>query len=197
MPSGVNTDMTVISHTHKFIFLANQKCGSSSLHSHFRAYKCRVYDQGLRAKPVGRHDAAYKVKQFIEKTGRRWGDYFVFTTIRNPFDRILSCFAFEKKRNMASARCDFDTYVRNKRYKHFVDIKAFTCDKQGRSLVDVVIRLENIEDAIPQVFKRIGLPPPKAIRRKNTTRSAIFKKLLTPQLKEIIRKRHANDFRYY
>ena len=188
--------MTAISYKHKFIFLANKKCGSNTLHQLLRPHCCEFHDQGMWSKPVGRHDSALKVHKYMTGKGKDWNKYFVFTTIRNPFDRILSCYAFEKKRKMRSAKCDFDTYVRNRRYKHFVDIGPFTCESSGKVLVNQIIRLEDFDVEIPKLFVKLGLPTPQ-IQRRNTTNSGVFKKFMTPPLQKIILERHASDFEYY
>jgi len=188
--------MTLISHKHKFIFLANQKCGSTTLEAMLKPYACEAFTKGIRAKPVGRHDSAVKVKRYLASKGLKLDDYFVITTIRNPFTRIPSCYAFERHKKMKSAQCPFEIYVQNRRYKHFTDIKDFTHDND-QSLVDHIIRLERFRDGIPRLFHRLHLPRARTIPTRNSSQSKPFGNLWTKKLRRIVFDRHANDFAFY
>ena len=77
----------MISHKHRFIYLSIHKCGSTTLKSYFQK-EAAGFDIDLRG---------YPVPSWLEKSGQvslisLYPDYFVFTFVRNPFDRFLSFF---------------------------------------------------------------------------------------------------------
>ena len=87
--------MTLISYRYKFIYLANKKCASTYVHTILKPFSDEVYMDTIYSKPLGKHDNARKVKKYIMSKGYLWKDFFVFTTIRHPLDRIVSCYFYE------------------------------------------------------------------------------------------------------
>ncbi|RJR39511.1 MAG: hypothetical protein C4576_21430 [Desulfobacteraceae bacterium] len=102
-------------------------------------------------------------------------EYFKFTFVRNPWDRLLSAFLFLKNggankadrewaQNNLSRFEDFDTFVVKwvnsksvHTWKHFVPQYKFLCAPGSRSpCVDFIGRFENLNGDFDHVGKKLG-----------------------------------------
>lgn len=196
----------MISHKYKFVFLANQKCASTTIHELLRPYSDKSFTFSIYQKPLGTHSDARTVKRYLEKRGYNWEDYLVFTTIRDPLDRIRSCYRYERdfsqNRDLTDLFTptpkDFKKYVMGDWFlKRFRDIKDFTSDKNGNCLVDKIIRVEELDEEMPALLDQIGLPidwekvPSMNISKKK--RDLEFDE----EMLEHLRSFHFTDFDYY
>lgn len=82
----------LISFRHAFVFLANPRCGSQSI----RAALAHHADiKGSVKGPLHPHACLRSVERYLEMEKRGTiGDYFVFTTVRNPWERMVSIYHF-------------------------------------------------------------------------------------------------------
>lgn len=158
--------MTLISHRHRFIFLANPKCASTSIHEFLRPHSDKSYTLSVYQKPLGTHSYAKQVKKYIERKNKNWDDYFVFTTVRHPLQRIKSCYYYEidfwQNKDpidlFTPTPKDFSKYVYGNWFtKRFIDVIKFTSDDNNNSLVDKIIKVEDIDIEMPVILKEIGL----------------------------------------
>lgn len=159
--------MTLVSHRHKFIFLANPKCASTSVHEFLRPFSDKAFTMSVYQRPLGTHANARKVKSYIEKRGYHWEDYFVFTTIRHPLRRIRSCYYYEidffQNRDpidlFIPTPKDFKRYVMEDWFfRRFYDLHEFVSDDKGESLVSRIIKVEEIDRELPPILERVGIP---------------------------------------
>lgn len=191
--------MTSISHKHKFVFLSNPKCASTSIHKMLRPHSEICGQKHLHADLFGKHDAASKVKATMEKMGFKWEDYFIFTTVRYPVTRVLSSYAYERKdtKQFPDSLLDLDTYIRENKYHHFYDFHKFGCDSDGKRLVDQVIRMEDLSSTLLRLFKKLHLPAPPTVLHDKISDSQKYRNLLNNELIEIIQDRHQSDMIFY
>ena len=198
--------MTLISHKHRFVFLASPKCATTSIHEFLRPYADKAYTFSVYQKPLGTHAYAKEVKRYLEKRKFKWEDYLVFTTIRNPYDRIKSCYYYEidffQNRDpidlFTPTPKDFKKYVLGNWFnKRFIDVNKFISDDDGNSLVERILKVEDIDDELPTIIAEIGL---------NIDWKASDKKNISKKKKELIfddemiahiKKMRPNDFAYY
>ena len=91
--------MTIISFHYKYIFIANPKTGSTSIHdvlsSKFTKPGDIVAKKSVHEKPIGKHDSVQKVHDFLKARGIRMEDFFVFSFRREPCARMVSCYNYE------------------------------------------------------------------------------------------------------
>ena len=89
----------IISHKYKFIFFANPKTGSSSIHKALRPYDesqetlMKLKELNKKTPCKGREAGFTHVKpQYIKKvmSQKEWNNYFKFVFVRNPWDWFLS-----------------------------------------------------------------------------------------------------------
>ncbi|MCB0501139.1 MAG: sulfotransferase family 2 domain-containing protein [Bacteroidetes bacterium] len=198
--------MTLISHKHKFVFLANPKCASTSIHEFLRPYSDKAFTISVYQKPLGTHAYAKEVKRYLEKRNYKWEDYFVFTTLRNPLNRIKSCYYYE--RDFWQNKDPIDLFIRTpkdfKKYvlgnwynRRFIDINRFTSDNNGINIVNKIIKVEDIDVEMPIILKQIGIPVNwKDLEKKNISKKT-NKVAFDDEMIEHVKKTKPNDCSYY
>lgn len=190
--------MTIISFKYRFIFLANMKCGSTTLHKLLKPYADLISDISIFQKPIGKHDNARQVKSYIETLGYKWEDFYVFTTIRDPLTRIISCYNFEIQCGYLDPKVDINKYIKMGQYhEHFQDIDFFTNPR-----VNQIIKMEEFDIEIPKLWIKLGLGEFNGqIPVENCTKSKGIDQLFTLDQKkniiELLKKRHPKDYSYY
>lgn len=93
----------LLSHKHKFIFIAVPKTGSTSVRSSLRKYS--DYESNSSKGEVGdkktsflkNHSTLSVVKNYIDLKNMNFSDYKSFGFARNPWDREVSFFKYFKK----------------------------------------------------------------------------------------------------
>ena len=86
-----------------------------------------------------------------------WNGYFKFCVERNPWDKTLSHYHMVSRR-IADSRGDgitFDEYL--ERGDFCTNIEKYT-DRDGRLLVDRVLKYEHLNDELDEVFQQLGIP---------------------------------------
>ena len=101
-------------------------------------------------------------------------DYFSFSFVRNPFDRLYSAYKFLKAGGMnhldklafqthLSVFEDFEDLILNGLNKkliyqitHFIPQHEYLCDKSGSILVDFIGRFENLDKDILLLSKKLN-----------------------------------------
>jgi len=191
--------MTIISFRHRFIFLANMKYGSTTFHKLLKPYADLISDKSIFEKPIGKHDNARQVKSYIESFGYKWSDFYVFTTIRNPFSRIISCYKFEIQCGYLNANTDLIKYIQHGQYhEHFQDINFFI-----HPGVNQIIKMEDFHTEIPKLWITLGLGeftnniPITNSTTSNTNKIPHIKDDIKNKLIQLLKKRHSKDYSYY
>ena len=170
----------LVSHTKKFIFIKTAKTAGTSVESYFEKYcfepgtwelkherNQQVNDFGMvggrglnsRFEVLHAHLSAAKIRLLLPKD--QWENYFKFSVIRNPFDRLVSRFFFNMKRDSpdllqvddaAKTISDFRNFVTQRLYKiedHLlIDEKLAT---------DFLIRYESLESDIEIVCDKLDI----------------------------------------
>lgn len=98
------------------------------------------------------HMPAVSVKNRINKN--IWNNYFKFAVERNPWDKTVSLYNMYIKRNNLKELSFSDFLKLNKFPKD--DYRYL--DKNGKLLVDRVIKYENLEKELKEVFDNVGIP---------------------------------------
>ena len=101
--------------------------------------------------------------------GNRYSDFFTFTIVRNPWDRLYSAYKFLEKGGMnihdknafethISIYRDFEDFVLNGlnekiiwEIMHLIPQHEFVCDKNGKIIVDHIGRFENLNKSIEKI----------------------------------------------
>lgn len=171
--------MTIISHKHKFIFLRNPKAGSTSVADVLSKYN-EYRTTSIKSLPFGKHDSLATITNRMEKQRPdvKLSDYFIFTTISNPWKRVVSLFFYQRKMRQYPFRkkpkLTFQQYVSGyKKYFRLIQkVEDFTQSLPKSATINKIIRIEDIGKKLPIYLKKrckIKVDPKLFAKKKNTT----------------------------
>lgn len=219
----------IISHTHRFILIKSLKTAGTSIEAALSKhcdgtdivtplgdYKFNRDESGawvhhaMNEGNFNQHDDAATIKSQVP--AEVWDSYFKFSITRNPWDRAVSLFFWEKKRR--------PTAPPRKRFYHYLGVpydefaqtkKEFAAFIKGNDwenndrfyvmddklCVDFLIRYERLNEDFATVCARVGvsadaLPQLKAGIRKGARH---YSELYDEECKAIVAERHKNDIR--
>lgn len=219
----------IISHTRKFIFIKSAKTAGTSIEAALSNY-CNDDDivtplgnfafnrskngqrihRAMNAGDYQQHAWGITIK---DKVGTEiWNDYFKFSIVRNPWDRVVSLFTWKSRNDLAlkprkrfhhRLGFPFDEFGQTKKlFSDFVKGEWETNGRfyiiDGELCVDFVIHYENLVDDLKEVCKRIGikeidLPHLKSGFRKGNHYSQYY----DDESKAIVADRHKNDIHLF
>lgn len=200
--------MTIIDFKNKFIFIANKKTGSTTIHNYLKRFSSNhsIYSKkSIFDKPIGKHDSYLKIKSYLESINVNIDKYYIFGFIRNPCDRIKSCYKYEKYKNFEHLKDynlnsdDFNKYIKLNLVKHFDPVDKMFFNENNEIPINITIfKLENLNDSIDIIFENINF---KKYRR----RRKIIKENYTDDIKleissvnkYILYYRYPYDFSFY
>ena len=155
--------MVLVSHKYKFIYIKNYKVAGSSVEAFFgqfcinpqKTYKIKESiaqsidrfgiigsrDSGVRKDDIWRnHINALEIKTHLGDD--KFNTYFKFSSIRNPYDAVVSAYFFEKSNE------NFKDYAKKK-----VIYNLERCCINNESVCNFYIRYEHILEDIVEVCK--------------------------------------------
>lgn len=217
--------MSIINHTHRFVFVhvpKNAGTSISTLLSPLTTYR----DQEIGATPMGEAVQAHYQRRFgLSKhssareiaavMGDEFAEYFVFASVRSPFDRIRSLFVFLQRwpgwrtlPGYAPFVESFDTigdasdFVRSPIFQTTGPDRMFRpqvdwlVDATGTELLpQLLLRVETLRADFGTLVGMLALPVtdrPSTRRRLNA--SGTTRQVFDSDAKRIIRARYARDF---
>lgn len=200
--------MTIISHKHQLIFVAIPKTGTHTVRRALRPHLGENDEEQValferkslpypELAPTGHgHLAAADLKRVLgEET---WSTYRSFCVVRNPWDRFVSYCAFiTRKRGdfKRDPRASMQRILNNPWHEDrvlFLPQSHFVRDKAGKTLVDVVCRMERFEGDLTEVFQEKGLPPP-TFESVNQSEHRDFREYYTDSLRDQVAQRYRED----
>jgi hypothetical protein len=144
------------------------------------------YWQRSDQNPFYSHISPAEVKQLFEKNGWNYDEYYKFTFVRNPWARLVSLYNMiyntRPPTSIAGKIRAFFSGLKKPGFKQWLSstktdgkgaggpddqrwqvygsysIASYILDADGNELVDEIVKLEEINDRIPAILKRIGIP---------------------------------------
>lgn len=174
----------IISHSHRFIFFSFPKTGSESVRDLLKPYSeenVTIFPKRSRRNPFYSHISPIETRKLFLKKNWDFNSYRKFVFVRNPWDRLLSLF---KMINRIAGDdylniLNYDNKVRFEAWIMSVDNKGsggggrdsdrwrkygtysilnYAAENNGELLVDAVLRLEDIRQALPEYLNALGMP---------------------------------------
>jgi chondroitin 4-sulfotransferase 11 len=194
-----------VSDSHNVVFIHIQKTGGITVD---RLLKERIPDlRGI----VARHGFARQGMDELDD----WDAYFKFAFVRNPWDRLVSWYSMVT--NLPRAGNELWQYVNDNSstFEEFiynctdeVEIKEgvhysfaynqldYVTDEHGNLLVDFIGRLENFDEDLKEVFRRMGFEL-ETVPHKNRSSHRHYSTFYTPETEMIVRERFKRDIEYF
>jgi Sulfotransferase family len=221
----------IISHSHRFIFVKSLKTAGTSIEAAL-SHSCSGNDivtplgpyefnrdesgawvhQSMNEGSYQQHDDAKTIRDSLPP--ETWSSYFKFSITRNPWDRALSFFFWDRrqdstlvpqKRLYHSLGVPLDDFTPVKQ-KFVAFIKCRTLESNDAFYVmddqlctDFVIRYEHLDEDCQEVCKRTGLPPFQIPRLKTGIRKdkRHYSEYFDDEAREIVADLHRNDIRFF
>ncbi len=173
--------------------MSNTQSGSSSIRKLPDPYSDI---KSSAEKPYRHHVNARTLKLHFEEMGWDWSSYFKFTTVRNPWDRMVGRYHYGlKNRNSvwhdpamrAGSFPQFlaDPYVSRVSPKSS-GLKTFAYSQDGECLVDRILKLEDITTTLPQLLRELDIPV-RSIPHENRTRHRHYSTYYDEVNRELVR----------
>lgn len=180
----------IISHEHKFVFVAMPKTGSHAIRRALRPHMgpSDIEQVGLFVRHqfpfpelarIGHgHLSLGQVRPFIGEDV--FCDYLKFAFVRNPFDRFVSYCAFMTRQQGHFDRDPRGTMrkilfeMRPMDHVHFQPQHTLIDDGSGHLLVDRTGRYEDMQGSFDEICGQIGIPT-QALERVNSSRRGEYR----------------------
>lgn len=191
----------IASHAHRFIFLKTRKTAGTSVEIALSKVcgpddvitRISPEDEELRTAAGGRGPQNFdspplprrafnhmSARLAREAVGTQvWRDYFTFAIERNPWDAVVSLYYWKYKE--LPELPDFETYVGEEWIEQLANNRRMYRIR-GRLAVDRVLRYEQLDTELAEVWSQLGLPgAPDLPRAKGNARPAgHYRELYTP-----------------
>lgn len=145
----------IISHHKKFLFVKTKKVAGSSVTDWLRRYLSKG-DFDYLALPLREHKfyAHHPVGEILESEyAHLFQDYYTFTILRHPYDRLLSQYHF-------SWRGDFWSFLQSSLAQETCNYNIVT-HQEKLAPFDKIVFYENLLEGLQEVAEKIGAPSPK------------------------------------
>lgn len=144
----------------------------------------------------------------------KFAAYFKFAFVRNPFDRLVSSYAFLRQGGMnaddarfaARKVIPFESFehfltegfsrdAETRAWVHFRPQTEFICDAAGRNLMDFTGRFERIVEDYAMIADRLGKP--KNLPISNKSARGDYREFYSPATIEIAQHYYAEDLEVF
>ena len=211
----------MIDHDKKFVFLQIPKTGSDSICNCLLKFLCKKNMMSeLSNKSIfggcGHHS---NLEELVNQTNQTFEDYFIFTIVRNPFDRVLSEYTYIPKYlakiesgeirricnnlngySVESFRDKFPTftsYVKNIPEIIFLNGHGRPQYSYVRyKKPDFIGRFENLQEDFDTICDKIGIPK-QQLPHLNKTKHKHYTEYYDDETREIVAKKYAKDIEYF
>lgn len=198
----------IISHLHKFIFVAIPKTGTHAVRRALRVRmgpddieQVRLFtEKAFPFAPIAAlghgHISLNEIRPFLGED--TFSGYFKFAFIRNPFDRFISYCAFMTRDDGAFER-DPRGVMRHFLFKDrpidhllFVPQHSFITDESGGLLTDAVGRVEQMQESYDAICARLGIPT-EQLEKVNTSGRKDYRRYYDPSLVDAVATLYRKD----
>ena len=192
----------MISHNKKIIYIDIPKTGSSSLRNVLLDESCTNYPHSelLNSTVKKAHTRPARWKNFIDPSKIELEDFFVFTVVRNPFDRFCS---YWRWRNYG---CSFDEFVEDTEsfdYPHHLDpgrwykpMLDWISYDDGTVCTDYIGRFEELLETWEHLKNKLNIDE-ELPHIRATESSGHYKTYYNSHTRKIVEERFRRDLDYF
>jgi hypothetical protein len=225
----------IVSDEYKFVYLVVQKVACSSIKTALvplfgldtAQYETVRKDgaQGLQVHKLF-DNSGHQIgkQQFASELEGKYRDYFKFAFVRNPWDRLVSCYSQKlldgrgenigRRSNLSPSISGIELY-NGMPFDHFVQVIhaipddkanvhyrsqcATICDEDGSIMADFVGHFETLEEDFCYVAAEIGVPElqlPHLLRSKNREGRS-YSEFYDDRLAELVYERYTKDIELF
>jgi hypothetical protein len=199
--------MPFINHSKSFIFIANARCGSTSMYSYLKDAslgESYLWPEGISAKPDMYHMG-------IEKTLDTYPEckhYYKFAFVRNPWSRMLSSWKEFRNNGHSEWNCDISSYKDFNDFCanfhksqlandiHFIPVLDQLCI-DGKISVDYVGKFENIEKDFNKVVSKFYSPKEHRLKILRQTLETSYREVYTKQSIDVVHEYYKKDIDFF
>ena len=205
----------VISHEHKFLFLAPVKVATTSIRSSLDQYNsiehAKFHKDASSFYYHKWHRNAHNTKKHFDDQNWDWNSYFKFSFVRNPWDRVVSWHKYQikfvKKFERGKMRKEdivyynyykelsklsFKDWLKNMILHSFHDF--FICNSNNICL-DYIGRFENLQEDFDIICDKIGIPHQK-LPHENKSKHKNYTEYYDDETRSIVAEKYAKDIKY-
>jgi hypothetical protein len=193
LPSADRYDLT-ISHEKRFLWFRVAKVGTRTILNHFE--RSAITLEAARANSV-----------FYSP--RLYADYFKFAFVRNPWDRLVSCWVDKvvanKGRRFNFSEARYNDMLKFENFVEFVSsLNVKDCDRHLRlqceivdlNNIDYLGRLETFETDFREICRRLQIAC-EAIDSRNVFPRKHYREYFTDELREKVAKIYQRDIQVF
>jgi hypothetical protein len=187
----------MISDKHKCIFIHCHKCAGETIELAISGKA----DKGFEGDPYeGSPEKHFSVNQYIKKYGQDiWQDYFTFSFVRNPWDRVISWIFYRDKRWKLYGGKINPSIIKQ-------ELEQFKCFHRNTfnnllslddaSEIDFIGKFENLQQDFNTVCDKIGIPQ-QELPHVNKTNRKHYTEYYDDETREIVAQKYAKDIEYF
>ena len=165
-------NLVIISHKYKFIYIKARKvagtsteilldryCGDDDIVTDIAREDSLQYPfhNPRNAEKFINHDTAKNIRQKIGSD--IFDSYFKFMNIRNPWDLTVSRYWWNLHgRHRLDSNCSFEMFITHHLKYTSTDSLLNYCAIDGKSILNGVIRYENLYEDTLEIMKKMGMP---------------------------------------
>ena len=190
-----NSIVLVISENRKFIWPRIAKVANTSIYKgNIRKYDKMAFSSKSKSNKE-------EIKKIIDTQSLK--GYFTFTFVRNPWDRLVSCYTYmqgQARGNNMIGNMDFKDFIyavinnpygHYKLYEHSRPQIDYFC-KDGKIIIDYIGRFENLQKDWGYVANIINVPPELPVMNKSVKRLK-YPKYYTKETMEMVGKHYEQE----
>ncbi|MBW1860709.1 MAG: sulfotransferase family 2 domain-containing protein [Deltaproteobacteria bacterium] len=192
IPSSRCYNLT-ISHERKFVWFRVAKVGTRTIFDHMK-------ESGVRLDLEHPYRVYYPPKLYE--------DYFKFAFVRNPWDRLVSCW-HNKVLRINHFKFDDVELARMRKFEHFVDyvsrLDIENCNNHLRlqctlidlDHVDYLGRFETFSDDLRFVFQQLDMPSARLPHKNKSSRQKDYREYYSDGLRERVYQIYRKDMQIF
>jgi len=200
----------MISHRHRTIFIHIPKTGGASIERLIWKEEERTEENlwmGYTYKHHNKYQTGALQHLYASNVKKAVGedvyeDYFTFSMVRNPWDRVISQFLYLQKRwdlrdFLAVPRhvsfIDYLKLIQQRPHVHWNPQYLFLYDKYDTLLVDQVYRFEDFDSSVMSILSEIGLDPQVEIPHANKSQRLPYHVYYDDYTRDMVGEIYAED----